>query len=366
VNDAEIQMSWVSIDRICRDKVRDDEGYRRRLAKIGRPLRSDATAMSDEQLLAKLNGFGLNLDRDSLASLCDGAFAAEEVVKPILLERGLLDDQQADWIWICVTELWKRWWPDKVCLELLDDKMQDGYSAERGGDLIECATHWLAAWNDVLYLCDAAGLRSVREFDKRFPLSQYLSNWVQDLEMELGNAGNRDSRFYETRIGICEEYLRRFGDEDDGNTQNFRRALAESHCELGDTQLTDKLYDTWLAADPVWGWGWIGWADCYTPWDGRKGDCARAEELLLRGWSTPGVTDRVYIAERLELLYEEMGRLDEAREWAQVSRDERDKGTRHAAPAAKARVTRDPNVRRNDPCPCGSGRKYKRCCGSPR
>ena len=23
-----------------------------------------------------------------------------------------------------------------------------------------------------------------------------------------------------------------------------------------------------------------------------------------------------------------------------------------------------PKVGRNDPCPCGSGKKYKRCCGS--
>jgi preprotein translocase subunit SecA len=25
-----------------------------------------------------------------------------------------------------------------------------------------------------------------------------------------------------------------------------------------------------------------------------------------------------------------------------------------------------PKVGRNDPCPCGSGKKYKRCCGSPK
>jgi hypothetical protein len=25
-----------------------------------------------------------------------------------------------------------------------------------------------------------------------------------------------------------------------------------------------------------------------------------------------------------------------------------------------------PRIRRNDPCPCGSGRKAKRCCGTPR
>jgi preprotein translocase subunit SecA len=35
------------------------------------------------------------------------------------------------------------------------------------------------------------------------------------------------------------------------------------------------------------------------------------------------------------------------------------------APQAPAPVRRDvPKVGRNDPCPCGSGRKYKKCCGA--
>jgi uncharacterized protein len=28
-------------------------------------------------------------------------------------------------------------------------------------------------------------------------------------------------------------------------------------------------------------------------------------------------------------------------------------------------VTRDPKVGRNEPCPCGSGKKFKKCCGAP-
>ncbi|MEN6462799.1 MAG: SEC-C metal-binding domain-containing protein [Syntrophomonas sp.] len=28
----------------------------------------------------------------------------------------------------------------------------------------------------------------------------------------------------------------------------------------------------------------------------------------------------------------------------------------------KARTIKYPNTRRNDPCPCGSGKKFKRCC----
>ena len=35
-----------------------------------------------------------------------------------------------------------------------------------------------------------------------------------------------------------------------------------------------------------------------------------------------------------------------------------------AAAAEKARTVRTgPKVGRNDPCPCGSGKKYKQCCG---
>ena len=35
------------------------------------------------------------------------------------------------------------------------------------------------------------------------------------------------------------------------------------------------------------------------------------------------------------------------------------------APQPVAPVRRDaPKVGRNDPCPCGSGRKYKKCCGA--
>ena len=30
----------------------------------------------------------------------------------------------------------------------------------------------------------------------------------------------------------------------------------------------------------------------------------------------------------------------------------------------KYQITADETVGRNDPCPCGSGKKYKKCCGA--
>ncbi len=38
-------------------------------------------------------------------------------------------------------------------------------------------------------------------------------------------------------------------------------------------------------------------------------------------------------------------------------------GAVQASRAAQRRT--EPKVGRNDPCPCGSGKKFKRCCGDP-
>ncbi|MBE6568415.1 MAG: hypothetical protein E7657_07140, partial [Ruminococcaceae bacterium] len=34
------------------------------------------------------------------------------------------------------------------------------------------------------------------------------------------------------------------------------------------------------------------------------------------------------------------------------------------SPAKRAPAKADKKVGRNDPCPCGSGKKYKMCCGA--
>jgi SEC-C motif-containing protein len=44
---------------------------------------------------------------------------------------------------------------------------------------------------------------------------------------------------------------------------------------------------------------------------------------------------------------------------------EEGKGHEHHAAAPKAPVVREsPKVGRNDPCSCGSGKKFKKCCGA--
>ena len=372
-------MSWVTLDRICQERV-DKDGVRLELVRNGRPLRSSADSLSDDELLAKLKDLGLDVDRDGVERLCAGALSAEEVAGPIT-HKLQLDDMTVDWVWISLLALWQRWWPDRPGLELLDDKMQAGYARDADNDSHAAVVTWLDAWSDVLRLCDATGISSIEEFDDRFPLSQSLFNWSQDLEMALENAGRDGGEIRQALIEFCEESFRRFPREDQLLTENRRRTMAQAYFDAGMTEKAEELFRSWLDADPAWGWGWIGWADCYLPGAGRPADLARAEKLLRRGYRVPGVRDRIYIAERLQEVCEDGGRPDEAREFGEQAERLRHEPLRAAArpvpppgnpvpppgnpvPPAGS-ITRRVKVGRNAPCPCGSGKKFKKCCGSP-
>jgi uncharacterized protein len=55
--------------------------------------------------------------------------------------------------------------------------------------------------------------------------------------------------------------------------------------------------------------------------------------------------------------------------WLERRQSARDpRGLRTGAPPPRAQqpvVHATPKIGRNDPCPCGSGKKYKKCCGAP-
>lgn len=390
-------ISWVAMDRVVEGKRTADAGYRAQAA--GKVLRSDARYLTDGELLAKLSSFGIDLDRSSLERLCDEALSAEEIAKPLLDQRtfhGTREQLESDWIWICLSALWQRWFPDKPSFEALDDKMQAGY--ELRPDSVAASRVWLEAWTDVLWILDKAGMRSIEEFDDRFGGTQSLFNWIQDLESELWNAGLKDRRFLTARIALCEEGLRRFPNDDDLVTENRRRALAESYFELGETDKAEALYRGWMHLDPQWGWGWIGWSDCYRFTRTERRDWSRCEEILREGLSIADVRDRVDIFDRLADACDEQGRGEEASEIRQQAQRRAETIKVSQSVSAVGKILRQKTqvniggpglplgemsdlaamfrgrsapvpitkrkVGRNEPCPCGSGRKFKKCCGA--
>ncbi len=120
-------ISWVALDRIVETERASDAAYRKQAG--DKVLRSDAQRLTDAELVAKLSSYGIELDRPSLERLCGQALSAEEIAQPLLDQRtfrGRPEQMQSDWIWICLSALWQRWFPDKPSFEALDDKMQAG------------------------------------------------------------------------------------------------------------------------------------------------------------------------------------------------------------------------------------------------
>jgi hypothetical protein len=111
--------SWVAMDRFAEKERSRDGTFRKQNA--DKVLRSDATNLIDDDLLAKLRSFGIELDRPALERLCREALSAEEIATPLLDQRtfhGRLAEMESDWIWVCLTALWQRWFSDQPCFEL--------------------------------------------------------------------------------------------------------------------------------------------------------------------------------------------------------------------------------------------------------
>lgn len=260
--------------------------------------------------------------------------------------------------------------------EGIQGKIAEGYERWKRDDATGACRPWLEAWPSFLRLVEETGTKTISELDNAFDTDWLIFNWVQDLEAALWNAGLNDSQFFQDGIRYANEYLARFHAEDGLITENMRRALASFHCRLGEAEKVDSLYQEWLSRAPQWGWGWIGWSDCYR-FDCGDPDLAKAETLLQRGLSVSEVRDALDILERLRDLYGDQGREEEAaaiheRLEREISLDENPYRHHHHHddeddsffPEHDVEPIRTgPKIGRNQPCPCGSGKKYKKCCG---
>jgi hypothetical protein len=376
-----MNLSFITINRILEDQAAIDEEIRRKLQRTGRVVLSDGRKLSDDALLAKLRSMDLPVDSERFLALSRTFFSAQDMAESVYKRlRQPMQPWGEDWVWIAFTCLWERWQPDRPSLEMLDDWMQLGYKAEQRGDSAEACRLWLAVWNGVCKLAESEQLHSVRAFDERFPMTQCVFNWVQDFIRELANAGRDNLTLLETRLDVLNTFLGRF--QPDGLLlENCKSQMAETLFLVGKAEQGEEAFRRLLDEDPLWGYGWIHWSNCYN-FIGREEDRdpVRAEQILKQGLAVVGVRDRKHMLERLVEVYEDAGRNEEARTvQAEIDRQTRPTPARAAPirkspqpdrpalwPGNRGTSSRPLRVGRNDPCPCGSGKKFKKCCGQAR
>lgn len=245
--------------------------------------------------------------------------------------------------------------------KIIDDKILVGYRYLQKHKTIQACDAWLDAWEDIKRIMDNEHIKDIPTLQEEYNWSDFLLNYVQDLESELHNAGIDDKIYFHKRIQYCEEMLKVCGNEDELLVENTRRAIADSHFYLGNIKECDQLYDTWLKEDPKWGWGYIGWADCYCfGTDEKEQDIERAEEIIRKALEEKDIRDRIEVVDRAIEIYQNLGNNQKAAELMkefETYREAKDSTTQTSTPIKAVKIGR------NDPCPCGSGKKYKKCCG---
>ena len=219
--------------------------------------------MSNIKIIRKLKRFGVDFSIDMFREEAPKFYSAEYLSEHWWeIYEITAEGYDEDFIWMATVVLWERLLPDVVNFESVDDEMQDGYDLSGENKAVEACKIWLEVWDKIKKRI-APDFKSVGEADEVFHGMQSISNWCQDLEMELGNAGLDDASFYEKRIQYCREFYTLFPETSDLVIHNTKRAEAESYFALGMQEKGEELFKKLIEEFPDNVWGYIGWGDMY-------------------------------------------------------------------------------------------------------
>lgn len=357
-----MELSIVAMDRILENSIVEGRIPAKIVKKKGKMLLSDVRKLEDEIIIQRLNNIGVQVEKTSFYESIKKFLSCEEYFVWLMDEKNLeLKGMDEDMLWLGLTVLWERWFPEISNFEMLDDKMYLGYMLLEKRETEEACNIWWDAWNDIVCLMNQHNISGIDDFNNKFKGTQSVFNWAFDFEMELHNAGINDASFVQKTIDFCSEYIKRSEDKQQVNIQNMKLTIAESYISLGKQNEGDALFESYLKKDPEWGCGWIGWSDCYWIFHGNKhNNYEKAEAILKMALSVEGLRDREDVLERLMKLYSGNERNEEADaiERELIELEERENLVRDDIQQAVST-----KVGRNEPCTCGSGKKYKKCCG---
>src|SRR5205807_603045 len=108
----------------------------------------EVTALATDAIEARLRKIGIDPARARFLELAAKETSAWKVGDAWLDALGGMPSQQdIDFVGLAACELWKRWSPERLSVEMLDDLIETGYQAlEEDSDPSEATKTWLPAW----------------------------------------------------------------------------------------------------------------------------------------------------------------------------------------------------------------------------
>ncbi|MDP2916697.1 MAG: tetratricopeptide repeat protein [Dehalococcoidia bacterium] len=308
------------------------------------------SGMTTEAIVDKLKELVPAFDLNSFVAKTKKYLSCEDLSEEEYYPQAIFSDTDEDFIWMACEELWKRLIPDRPAVE---------YVAEQLDNIVEeiIKAGEKRRWKEVFrrnrealdLICrhtmeeTPAGRRLHRDFYEKLRQTTFydFDSLFDDLIRNL--MGHEE---YERVIDIAGTFGDALGDD------SLLDYKAESLFALGKKDEAERLYQEIIGRNPDNPWCLLHAGDCYVTY-GEK-DFARARSYYLGALS---------IAEKhrkqpdgkdeLRAVYQRL--IDLAHDTGDYNGADRYQRLLSSIEAKK--------VGRNDPCPCGSGKKYKKCCG---
>lgn len=253
-----------------------------------------------------------------------------------------------------ITTEWDQW----------DELVQAGYEAEAVQEEETLISSWWKAWGIFQEIMKAAEQKmSVMDVMESQDFAYPIDAWLQDLEMELGNAGE-----HEKRSEFCRAVLDMFDwTYDDGS--NFTAAIGEELYAAGKVEEGKEWFVSWLKKEPHNANAWSVYSWCIEKHEGAENaykfirrqvigvSCTLFNELLFR--RAENLAERLGKQEDLQWIKGQLKAFENEMEKTDLYNDRYDDFQR----PAQQPIKKEKKIYPNDPCPCGSGKKYKKCCG---
>jgi hypothetical protein len=113
-------------------------------------------ALSTEIMLERLAGIGVVVSTDAFVAQARAEHAASAVAEAWRAGLGISprDVRTDDFLGRAARVLWERLLPERPSFEMLDERMQAGYAAFWGNDVVGACDHWLAVWEGFRRISD--------------------------------------------------------------------------------------------------------------------------------------------------------------------------------------------------------------------
>lgn len=185
-----------------------------------------------------------------------------------------------------------------------------------------------------------------------------IGNWADDLTIDLHN-----TRRYEELLEVNENILNITWKHDNGLFhENAKREIADTYSYMGEQDKCFELYEKYLEEDPLWGWGWIGYFRQLNDHDDHRFEQV-LDDLYAKVKSGNDFRDKEDLYRELGDEFNTLGKNDRADYFYKLEDNEKNKRRSPGLRDLVAALNSPKKVYPNDPCPCGSGKKYKKCCG---